>query len=128
MQDFPILIKQRSITNKAEILGVVSIFTGPLDIVLLVSDSLFQAIHRAIPLFRLYGLSGIVLLFFGSRTTWRVEAQILGKLDDKEALEFKKSVKDECTMISVAVRNFHCLSVDHDELTDLRLPLWRRLR
>ena len=112
----------------AEALGALSIIFEASDIALLVSDSLFQVIRRAIPLFRLYGLPGIVLLFFGSRTTWRVEAQILGKLDDKEALEFKKSVQDECNMISVAVRNFTRPSVDHDELTDRRLPLWRRLR
>ena len=54
-------------------------------------------------LFKLYGLSGLVLLIFGSRSTWLIEAHLLGEVDDSEAMQFKKSVQDDCTMISVAV-------------------------
>lgn len=62
-----------------------------------------QVLRRPLDLFELYGWLGFVLLLFGSRTTWRTEAYVLGKVNDSDALEFKKYVQDECTMISVAV-------------------------
>lgn len=62
-----------------------------------------QAVRRPLDLYRLYGYSSVVLLLFGSWTTWRTEAFVLGKVNDEDALSFKKSVQDECTMISVAV-------------------------
>jgi hypothetical protein len=65
-----------------------------------------QTFRRPIDLFDLYGVSGIFLYLFGSRTTWRTEAHVLGTVSDDDALNFKKSVQDECTMISVAVRSF----------------------
>jgi hypothetical protein len=58
---------------------------------------------RGFNLYKCYGLSGIAIFLFRSRTTWRIEAQILGQVNDDAAVEFKKSVCDECTMISVAV-------------------------
>jgi hypothetical protein len=58
---------------------------------------------RPVHLTKLYGPSGIILYLFGSRTTWRTEAHVLGRLNDSDARDFKKSVQDECTMISVAV-------------------------
>lgn len=71
-------------------------------------NALIFILARGFNFVKLYGISGLVLLFFGSRTTWHLEAQVLGrfhdgKLIDKHALAFKKTVSDECTMISVAV-------------------------
>lgn len=69
--------------------------------------------YTAILLIRRDGLTGLLYLVFGSRTTWRSEAHVLGTVNDRIASEFKKSVQDECSMVSVAVRgvasssNFH---------------------
>jgi hypothetical protein len=65
-----------------------------------------RQIFRPLHLFRLYGLGGLFLYAFGNRTTWCVQAQVLGNLENSDAETFKKSVQDECTMISVAVRTF----------------------
>ncbi len=51
----------------------------------------------------LYGISGVPLSLFGNQTTWLIQAQILGQLNDRDALAFKESVYNECTMIAVAV-------------------------
>jgi hypothetical protein len=51
-----------------------------------------QALRRPLDLINLYGyLSGIALYLFGSRTTWCTEAYVLGKANDSDALNFKKS-------------------------------------
>jgi hypothetical protein len=42
-------------------------------------------------------------IFFGNRTTRRMQAQILGQLKEEDALAFKESVYYECTMIAVSV-------------------------
>ena len=63
----------------------------------------FQSAVQPFYLFKLYGPSGLVLQIFGNRSTWRTEAHVLGRVDDGEAMQFKKSVQDDCTMISVAV-------------------------
>jgi hypothetical protein len=63
-----------------------------------------QAFRRPYDLFKLYGYPSFALFLFGSRTTWRTEAYVLGKMNDNDALNFKKSVQEECTVISVAVR------------------------
>lgn len=63
----------------------------------------FQALRRPLDLFDLYGYPGLALFLFGTRTTWRTEAYVLGKVNDEDAMNFKKSVQDECTMVSVAV-------------------------
>jgi hypothetical protein len=80
-----------------EIIGVIST-------VIEITSTVIQTLRRPINLFDLYGLSGVFLYLFGSRTTWRTEAHVLGTMSDDDALNFKKSVQDECTMISVAVR------------------------
>jgi hypothetical protein len=67
------------------------------------AQSVFDSATRPYFLFRLYRLPGLLLYVFGSRTTWRTQAFVLGKVDDSDALEFKRAVQDECTMISVAV-------------------------
>jgi hypothetical protein len=61
-------------------------------------------IVRSFEIIRLYGASGIILCLFGSRNVWRLQAQVLGGLKDDDAFSFTKSIKDECTMIAVAVR------------------------
>lgn len=63
---------------------------------------LFELV-REFELVRLYGSLGIVVWLFGSRNTWRLQAQVLGKVKEEDAFSFKKSVTDECTMVSVAV-------------------------
>jgi hypothetical protein len=62
-----------------------------------------EVTSRPFYLVRLYGMPGIFLYLFGNRTTWRTQAYVLGKVIDEDALSFKRSVQDECTMISVAV-------------------------
>jgi len=94
--------------------GALSQFGDVLSVFLIVNPTLatyiwvltefaVQSISRPYYLFSLYGAPGLVLYLFGSWTTWRTEAHILGKVDDGDSLNFKKSVQDECTMISVAV-------------------------
>ena len=68
------------------------------------ADFFARQFVRGLQLYELYGPSGIPLLLFGSRTIWRIQAQILGRLEADDALAFKKSVYNECTMIAVAVR------------------------
>ncbi|KFY93942.1 hypothetical protein V500_03483 [Pseudogymnoascus sp. VKM F-4518 (FW-2643)] len=81
---------------------VSSLFILTADIILDVIDLLARTAVRASNLFLLYGPSSIPLLLFGSRATWRLEAQILGQLKEEDAAAFKKSILDECTMIAVA--------------------------
>lgn len=78
------------------------------DILFEVADLFARNAVRAFHLSVLYGPSSIPLLLFGSRATWRIEAQVLGQLKDEDAATFKKSILDECTMIAVAV----CLSIN----------------
>ena len=68
------------------------------------ADLCAREIVRGIQLCKWYGSSGIPLFIFGNRNTWRIQAQVLGQLNDDDALAFKRSVHDECTMIAVAVR------------------------
>lgn len=65
--------------------------------------TLFAMAIRPVLLVHLYGLPGAFLLVFGSQTTWLTEAQVLCTMCDEDALNFKKSIQDECTMVSVAV-------------------------
>lgn len=74
----------------------------------LLKTLLFVSVLRPFRLYGLYGALGALLFFFGSRTTWSVEAQVLGRLDEDDAMQFKKSVQDECTMVSVAVSTSLC--------------------
>ncbi|KAJ6789993.1 hypothetical protein PWT90_07583 [Aphanocladium album] len=67
-----------------------------------VTGLVLGVIYQPFSLIRLYGASGIVYYVFGSRTTWRTQAHVLGALKDEDAQNFKKSVQEECAMISVA--------------------------
>jgi hypothetical protein len=82
------------------------------DIGFEIVDTFRNEIVRVVHLMSWYGPSGLVLFLFGSRTTWRMQAQVLGQLKEEDALGFKKSVYDECTMVSVAVR-VHTLEALH---------------
>lgn len=83
------------------ILGVIPALSVSLDVL----DVLARAAARAGRLVLMYGpYGGLYMYLFGSKATWRLEAQILGHLDDTEACGFRDHVQTECTMISVAVR------------------------
>ncbi|EUC51347.1 hypothetical protein COCMIDRAFT_144 [Bipolaris oryzae ATCC 44560] len=49
-----------------------------------------------------YGLSGLVLCFFGNRDIWRVQVQVLRSTSDIDAMNFRKSAQGECSIIAVA--------------------------
>ncbi|KAF7959724.1 hypothetical protein EAE96_001334 [Botrytis aclada] len=60
-------------------------------------------------LLKWYGPFAIPMLIFGSRTTWCMQAKVLGELkegqdrpDDSRAIEFKSSTLAECNMVAVA--------------------------
>lgn len=94
--------------STGEIVGIVLGALSTLTTVFTVFHTFVRvkAIHklrRPFALYEIYGIWGIALLVFGSRTTWRIEAYVLARLDDENALSFKKSIQDECTMISIAV-------------------------
>jgi hypothetical protein len=52
-----------------------------------------QALRRPHDLIELYGYPGLALFLFRSQTTWRTEAYVLGKVNDDNALNFKKSIQ-----------------------------------
>jgi hypothetical protein len=82
--------------------------TSVLTITRITLDLIDISAREAARLFQLwswYGPSALPLFIFGSRTTWRIQAQILGQLKDEDAIAFKDSVYGEYTMIAVAVRS-----------------------
>lgn len=109
------------------VVGAISLVATTSALVLDTLDIYFRTLAHAINLYRLYGPSGLILLFFGSRTTWRVEAQVLGQLDDDVAMDFKKSVQDECTMISTAVSSNNVCENVKSALTQSRPQSRHRL-
>lgn len=69
-------------------------------------DTIRKFVRKLLPTaqqWRWYGLGAPSLDVYGSRTVWRLQAQIIGQLRDEDALAFKKMACDECTMIAVAV-------------------------
>lgn len=78
-----------------------------------ISLILHVSAYRPFALLKYYGLPGLFYLVFGSRSTWRAQAHVLGTLADEDALNFKKSVQDECTIISVAVGYVSLCSTYH---------------
>jgi hypothetical protein len=79
--------------------GVIAAFVVALEL----SNVAAKALYRAFSLVKLYGGGGIALWLFGNRSTWRLEAQVLGKLNDQDAFAFKSVVQGQSTMIAVAV-------------------------
>ncbi|CCD43743.1 hypothetical protein BofuT4_P009910.1 [Botrytis cinerea T4] len=67
----------------------------------------FDTINKLFPTaqqWRWYGIAAISLKLYGSHTVWLLQAQIIGELQDEDAISFKKMAYDECTMIAVAQR------------------------
>lgn len=52
---------------------------------------------------KLYGVYGVVILVFGARNVWDMEAEVVGSRNDETAMAFKKTVQDESTTCAVAV-------------------------
>lgn len=75
----------------------------PVSLVAAITGVVSVIMHRPLALFKLYGARGLVYYVFGNRTTWRAEMRVLGDLKPEDAFNFKKSVQEECAMISVAV-------------------------
>ena len=60
---------------------------------------------------QLYGVGGLLFAPYTSSQIWKLQAQVLAALADSEAKDaddvatsFKRTILDECTMISVSVR------------------------
>lgn len=87
-----------------EPLSTIAIHLGILDTILEVGDILRVRALKGLRLCELYGSPGLFLFLFGNQTAWKLQAQIVGGIDDDAVMAFKKSVQDECTMISIAVR------------------------
>jgi len=51
----------------------------------------------------LYGPAGIIVYTFGSQDVWQMQMQVLGSFDQAEAMNFKKSIQEESSIIAVAV-------------------------
>lgn len=56
---------------------------------------------------RLYGISGILVVTFGTRSVWEMQAEVLGCRNHDTAMAFRKSVQDESTTCAVAVIEPH---------------------
>jgi len=88
-------------------LAVISYTTEAVDEAL----ALYGAVTRApfkmlesLAFFELmYGPSGIFISIFGSRDVWQMQMQVLSSLDDADAINFKKSIQQESSIIAVAV-------------------------
>lgn len=52
---------------------------------------------------RNYGVIGLLLCLFDNRSIWRVQVRILRSNNDTDAMNFKRAVQDECSIIAVAV-------------------------
>ncbi|KAJ6138338.1 hypothetical protein N7471_004824 [Penicillium samsonianum] len=81
-------------------------------------------LKRILALIRLYGLSGMLVAFCGSSNVWQVEAKVIGELDDDQAIEFRKSVQDECSMIAVAAALVAQIAITSLSLSDLSKTHW----
>ncbi|KAH7117905.1 hypothetical protein B0J11DRAFT_509599 [Dendryphion nanum] len=75
-------------------------------------------------LFSMYGFPGILLDVFGSEMTWRLEAQILGQVQDDDASAFRDYVQSECNMISVAAAIMAQIAVTALSLASIGDVLW----
>lgn len=104
-------------------IGVFAACIGAVKVSLDVADAIARHGMRGIRLLKLYGPSGLFLFWFGSKLTWRMEAQVLGEMADEDASAFKKCVQDECTMVSVAVSIFPWLCRGSLLTSCIRQPL-----
>ncbi|RDI81350.1 hypothetical protein Vi05172_g8532 [Venturia inaequalis] len=79
---------------------------------------------RPFHLIDLYGVPGIFLWLFGSRTTWKAEVQVLSQVRDDDTMQFKKSVLDECSMVSIAAAIVAEISITALSLEGLNQTHW----
>ncbi|KAG8405412.1 hypothetical protein J3458_022069 [Metarhizium acridum] len=76
-------------------------------------------------LIHLYGVvSGFTVGLCGSSNVWSVEAKVIGDLDEKQALDFRKSLQGECSMIAVAGALVAQIAITSLSLTDLSQTHW----
>ncbi|KAF7935542.1 hypothetical protein BELL_0096g00090 [Botrytis elliptica] len=61
---------------------------------------------------------------YGSRAVWLLQAQIIGELQDEDALAFKKMACDECTMIAVAAAIVAQIAITGLSLDSLKKTHW----
>ncbi|KAF7909882.1 uncharacterized protein EAF01_003600 [Botrytis porri] len=87
----------------------------------------FDKINRLLPTaqqWRWYGIGAISLKMYGSRTVWLLQAQIIGELQDEDAIAFKKMACDECTMIAVAAAIVAQIAITGLSLDSLNKTHW----
>ena len=92
-----------------DLISVLSITSTVIDLLQLsssVASYPVGSVSDLIALLRLYGISGYFVWAYGSQSVWRMQAKLLGSFNDNDAMAFRKSMQDECTMTAVAV----CLS------------------
>ncbi|TGO29731.1 hypothetical protein BPAE_0011g00020 [Botrytis paeoniae] len=87
----------------------------------------FDIVNRFLPTaqqWRWYGIGAISLKMYGSRTVWLLQAQIIGELQDEDAIAFKKMACDECTMIAVAAAIVAQIAITGLSLDSLNKTHW----
>ena len=92
---------------------------------------------NSISYLKLYGISGILVEIFGNNDVWRMQAQVLGSLNDDDALTFRQSIQNECNMEAVAVGawepssndtelkglgRYRCANSDHSFIASVSQP------
>ncbi|THV51366.1 hypothetical protein BGAL_0113g00110 [Botrytis galanthina] len=73
--------------------------------------------------FKGYGIVAL-LNVYGSHPVWLLQAQIIGELQDEDALAFKKMACDECTMIAVAAAIVAQIAITGLSLDSLSKTHW----
>lgn len=61
----------------------------------------------------IYGTSGVLLWSFGSRDVWNVQANMLGSMNDGDAVAYRDSVQSAANSIGVAVSSYPCSMNPH---------------
>ncbi|KAF7927399.1 uncharacterized protein EAE97_010074 [Botrytis byssoidea] len=87
----------------------------------------FDIVNRLLPTaqqWRWYGIGALSLKMYGSRTVWLLQAQIIGELQDEDAIAFKKMACDECTMIAVAAAIVAQIAITGLSLDSLNKTHW----
>ncbi|ATZ52382.1 hypothetical protein BCIN_08g01250 [Botrytis cinerea B05.10] len=87
----------------------------------------FDTINKLFPTaqqWRWYGIAAISLKLYGSHTVWLLQAQIIGELQDEDAISFKKMAYDECTMIAVAAAIVAQIAITGLSLDSLNKTHW----
>ncbi|KAF7959725.1 hypothetical protein EAE96_001335 [Botrytis aclada] len=73
----------------------------------------------------LYGRTGAgILKSYGNPTVWLLQAQMIGELQDEDALAFKKMACDECTMIALTAAIVAQIAITGLALDSLNKTHW----